>query len=140
MRGINVGRLIGGGVVAGVIMWVLEGAASALYMRDMTAAMQAHGLSMEMDAGLVLTSIAVSLIAGLALVFFYAAMRPRFGPGPGTAITAAVALWIGGYLLSLIGYQMLGLFPVRLLVLWGAVGLVEMILAALAGGFIYREA
>jgi hypothetical protein len=140
MRGINVGRLIGGGVVAGVIMWVLEGAASALYMRDMTAAMQAHGLSMEMDAGLVLTSIAVSLIAGLALVFFYAAMRPRFGPGPGTAIIAAVALWIGGYLLSLIGYQMLGLFPVRLLVLWGAVGLVEMILAALAGGFIYREA
>ncbi len=47
--------------------------------------------------------------------------------------------WIGGYLLSLAGYHMLGLFPVRMLVLWGTVGLAEMILAALVGGWIYRE-
>lgn len=74
------------------------------------------------------------------MVFSYAVARPRFGPGPKTAITVAVALWVGGYLLSLFGYQMLGLFPGRMLVLWGRVGLVEMVLAALVGGWIYLQA
>lgn len=140
MRGINVGRWIVGGVAAGVVMWLIEGAASILYMRDMQTALESHGLSMEISAGTFLISVVVSLIAGLTLVFFYAAARPRFGPGPKTALVVAVALWTGGYLLSLLGYHMLGLFPVRLLTVWGTVGLVEMILAALVGGWIYREA
>lgn len=140
MKGINLGRLIGGGVVAGILVWVIEGAASTLYMGDMQAVLEAHGLSMRMDASMWLISIFVSLVVGLNLVFFYAVARPRLGPGPRTAITVAVALWVGGYLLSLLGYQMLGLFPGRMLVLWGAVGLVEMVLAALVGGWIYREA
>ena len=81
----------------------------------------------------------VVIVVGLTLVFFYAAARPRFGPGPRTAIIVAVALWIGGYVLSLLGYQLMGLFPPRLLVLWGGIGLVEMILAGLVGGRLYRE-
>ena len=140
MKGINAGRWILGGAVAGIIIWIIEGAASVLYMNDMQAALAAHGLTMEMNAGVWVISIAVSLIAGLTLVFFYAAVRPRFGPGPKTAVTVAAALWIGGYLLSLLGYQMLGLYPDRMLVLWGAVGLAEMIVAALVGGWLYREA
>jgi hypothetical protein len=68
-----------------------------------------------------------------------AAARPRFGPGPMTAVMVAVALWAGGYLLTLIGYGMMGMFPTGLLVWWGAVALVEMIMGALAGGWVYRE-
>lgn len=139
MGGINVGRWIGGGVVAGVIMWVLEGVASTLYMADMQASLERLGLKMEMTAGLIAIGLLLSLIAGLTLVFFYAAARPRFGAGPRTAVLVAVALWIGGYLLSLLGCQMLGLFPAGMLVLWGAVGLGEMIVAGLAGAWIYRE-
>ncbi len=140
MSGINVGRWIGGGVVAGAIMWVMEGAASTLYMKDMEAAMQAHGLSMETGPATIAVSVLASLIAGLALIFFYAGVRPRFGPGPRTAVRVAVALWLGGYLLFLLGYQVLGLFPAGMLVLWGTVGLVEMILACLVGAWLYREA
>ena len=72
-------------------------------------------------------------------MFFYTACRPRLGPGPKTAVTVASILWLGGYLLSLIGMQMMGLFPNGLIALWGAVGLVEMNLAALLGGYIYKE-
>jgi hypothetical protein len=43
-------------------------------------------------------------------------------------------------LLSLIGYQMVGLYPVTMLALWGLVGLIEMIVAGLIGCRIYREA
>ena len=52
----------------------------------------------------------------------------------------AVVLWLGGYFLSLVGYHMVGIYPTSLLVMWGAVGLAEMIIAALVGGWIYKEA
>lgn len=140
MGGINLGRWILGGVVAGLVVWILEGLSGVLFMDDMQAALEAHNLSMDMSAGVFLISVVVSLIVGLTLIFFYAAARPRFGPGPRTAVIVAVALWISGYLLSLVGYQMMGLFPGRVLVVWGAWGLVEVIVAALAGAWLYREA
>lgn len=140
MAGINVGRWFAGGIAAGILIWIVEGAASMLYLSDMQAAMQAHGLSMDMGAPMIVMSIAISLIVGLALAFFYAAARPRFGPGPKTAVIVAVALWLGGYFPSLVGYEMMELFPTRMLAQWGVVGLVEMILAAILGGWIYREA
>jgi hypothetical protein len=140
MSGVNVQRWLLGGIVAGVLMWVLEGLAGLAYMADMRAALEAHGLSVEMGGVTLGISVVVSLISGLTLTFFYVAARPRFGPGPKTAVLVAFALWVGGYLLSLLGYQMLGLFPRGLLVLWGVTGLLEMILAALVGAWIYREA
>lgn len=140
MGGIDVGRWLGGGIAAGALIWVLEGAASVLYMGDMEAALAAHDLGMEMSAGIWAVTVTVSLLVGLTLVFFYAAARPRFGPGPRTAVLVAVVLWAGSYVVSLLGYAMMGLFPGGLLVTWGFVGLVEMVLASLLGGWIYREA
>lgn len=139
MGKINVGRWLAGGVVAGIIVWLLEGVGALLYMDDMEAALQAHNLAMEMSAGLMLLTVVISLLLGLMMVFFYAASRPRFGPGPKTAIIVAVVLWFGGTLLTLIGYGMIGLYPTGMLVIWGVQGLVEMIVASLVGGWIYRE-
>ena len=140
MKGINVARWLSGGLVAGLIIWVIEGAGTLLYWKDLQAAMVAHDLSMQMGVGIAVIGIVVSLIVGLTLVFFYAAARPRFGPGPRTAGLVGVALWAGVYVVSLMGYQMLGLFPASMLVVWGVVGLVEMILASIAGAWVYREA
>jgi hypothetical protein len=139
MSGINVGRWVAGGVAAGVVIWLIEGGASFLYMEDMESALQAHGLAMEMNLGAWALSVLVSLLVGLTLIFFYAAARPRFGPGPRTAIMVAVALWIGGYVVSILGYQMMDLFPAGMLALWAVVGLVELLVAGLVGGRIYRE-
>jgi hypothetical protein len=140
MSGINISRWLMGGIVAGIVVWVFEGVAAIFYMGDMEAALEAHNMQMQTTASTWILSVVVSLIVGLTLVFFYAAVRPRFGPGPKTAVIVAVALWIGGYLLSLIGYQMVGLYPVTMLALWGLVGLIEMIVAGLIGCRIYREA
>ena len=63
----------------------------------------------------------------------------RFGPGAKTAVIVAVALWFSGLLINLIGYGMIGLYPMGMLTIWGAQGLVEMIVASLVGGWIYRE-
>lgn len=139
MGGINVGRWFLGGLVAAVVIFVLEGIASVFYMEEMTASLEAVGITMEMTGLNWFLAVAVSLVSGLVLVFLYAAARPRFGPGPRTAMIMATVYWAGGYVLSLIGYQMLGIYPGSMLVTWGIMGLVEMNLAALVGGWIYRE-
>jgi hypothetical protein len=140
MHGINLQRWLIGGVVAGILIFLIEGAASTLYMEDWQAALTAHNLSMDMETpGAMAMGALFSLIMGLALVFFYAAARPRFGLGPRTAATMAIALWIGGYLPTLMGYQMMGLFPPGMLGLWALIGLVEMVIAGIVGAWLYRE-
>lgn len=139
MAGINVGRWIVGGVVAGIFVWLFEGVASLLYMDDYMKSMEAHNLSMDMGPAMWILSIVVSLIVGLVAVFFYAAVRPRFGAGPKTAVIVGCVLWVSGYLMSLIGYQMMGLFSQGLLVKWGVIGLIEVVLASILGAWIYRE-
>jgi hypothetical protein len=139
MGSINISRWLLGGIVAGFTMWLLEGFGSMLYMAEMETAMKAHGLSMGISPLAIVLSIVVSLVVGLTIVFFYAATRTRFGPGPRTAVLVTFVLFVGGYLVSLLGYFMIGLFPSSLLVKWGVIGLVEMIVAGLLGGWVYRE-
>jgi len=139
MGGMNVARWAAGGLAAGFVILLVEGLASFVYGADMQAALEAHDLAMSYDAGTVALGVVACMLAGLALVFFYAAARPRFGPGPRTAVTVAVAFWAGGYVMALIGSQMLGLFTGAVLIQWGAVGLIELVLAALVGGWVYRE-
>jgi heme/copper-type cytochrome/quinol oxidase subunit 2 len=112
MGGINTGRWLLGGVVAGIVIWICEGIAADA----MTDAPEAHNLSMDMSAGMMIMTVVVSLLVGLTLVFFYAGVRPRFGPGPKTAAVVAAALWLGGHLVALIGYQMVDLYPTGMLV------------------------
>ena len=139
MGGINITRWLMGGIVAGILVWVIEGAGALFYMGDMETALAAHNMTFEMSAGVWAQTITVSMIVGLTLVFFYAAVRPRFGPGPKTATLVAVVVWVSSYLLSLIGFNMIGLYPKTMLTLWGLIGLIELIVAANVGGWIYRE-
>ncbi|MBT8397295.1 MAG: hypothetical protein HKO65_06610 [Gemmatimonadetes bacterium] len=139
MGGINIGRWLAGGIAAAVVTFLMEGLWSTMYMEQAEAAMANLGLTMDMTGATWVLAIVVSLILGMALVFFYAMARPRFGPGPLTAIKVTVAFWIGGYLLQLIGYHMAGFYPGSLLVMWGWQGLVSMVLATVVGGWIYKE-
>lgn len=140
MGKINIGRWLLGGLAAGVLTWVMEGASSVLYMQDMQNALQAHGMSMDMTPASWLLTVVASLLYGWTAIFFYAAARPRFGPGPGTALRVAVPFWVAASLLSILGYHMMGLFPAPMLLLWAAISLAEAILATLLGAWIYREA
>ncbi len=142
MSGINWRRVLLGGLLAGGVTFFLEGLAGVLTMEQMVSSLAEHGLFMDFTpagAGMAVPLVA-SVLGGLALVFFYALAMPRLGPGPKTAMIVATALWLGGYVLSLLGYKVMGLFPDSLLITWGLTGFVEMNLAALAGTRLYREA
>jgi hypothetical protein len=139
MGGINVNRWLIGGLGAAVVMFVLEGIGGEVYGASMEATLAEHNLSMGATGSLMAMAVLVSLIAGLFLVWVYAMARARLGAGPRTAVTAAVAAWLGAYVVSLLGYSMIGLFPNGMLATWGAYGLVEFIVAALVGARLYQE-
>ena len=68
-----------------------------------------------------------------------AAIRPRFGEGPGTAFIAALLVWVLGYLLSDAGNAVLGIYTVSIAVTLICVGLAEIVIATLAGAYLYKE-
>lgn len=77
-------------------------------------------------------------ILGILTVWAYAAIRPRFGPGPRTALTAAFAIWLAAHV-AYASYAFMGLYPWSLILASSVGGLV----AALVGGYVearlYRE-
>jgi hypothetical protein len=77
--------------------------------------------------------------AGIAIVWVYAAMRPRFGAGPKTAMLAGVTVWALAYALGTAAPVFLHLFPVGLTATMLAVELVETLVAGLAGAAVYKE-
>jgi hypothetical protein len=139
MAGINMPRVVLGGLVAGLVINIFEAVGSFLYMEEMQAALEAHDLAFDMTPGMMALSVAMGFVAGFVAVWFYAACRPRFGPGPGTAARVALLLFLGGYFLAILGYSFLGIYPTGVLTIWAGIALVEMVLATIAGAWVYKE-
>jgi len=78
-------------------------------------------------------------LLGIAAVWLYAAIRPRYGAGPTTAIRAGLFTWAVAVFLANLGNYPLGLFPTRLLVITSIVALVEIVVATLVGAWLYKE-
>lgn len=137
---INIGRVLLGGLVTGLILnigeWVLNGIVLAKDMKEFFTKCRLP----EPGPSFLVIAIGITFVLGIVIVLGYAAIRSRFGPGPRTAIYAALFAWFGVYLYqNAIGYG-LGIVPARLLVIALAWGLVEYILATLAGAALYKEA
>ena len=139
MRKINWPRMILGGVVAGLIInlfeYVLNGVVLAKDMEEATNALGRH-----LGAPELVLFTTWAFLVGIIAVWFYAAIRPRYGAGPKAAFCAAVAVWCLGYLLADVTPFALKLFPTRLMAIGLAVGLVEVIVATMVGAWLYREA
>jgi dipeptide/tripeptide permease len=76
---------------------------------------------------------------GVLIVGVYAAIRPRLGAGPKTAICAGLIIWATAYVLGSAAPVFLHLFPVGLMAIGLAVGFVETMVAGLAGAYFYKE-
>ena len=137
---INTRGLVVGGLVAGLIINISEFILNEPVLgADMRAAMTAHNLP-PIGGSAIAVFVTLGFALGLLLVWLYAAIRPRFGPGPKTAAVAGVLVWFLAYFWSTVGFGMMGVFPARLLVIGLVWGFVELIVAALVGGRIYTEA
>lgn len=140
MRGINWGRVFLGGIVAGIVVNIGEFLLNAVVLKnDWDAAMKALNKSMPMTGSAMTVWMVFGLVVGIASVWLYAAIRPRYGAGPGTAVKAAVAAWFFLTLLSSVAQANMGLFPSRILTVATIWGLVELIIATLIGAWLYKE-
>ena len=77
---------------------------------------------------------------GLALAWLYAALRPRYGAGPRTALLATAAVWVLAYLIPTVMYLAMGAGSqgtYTIAVVWG---LVELLIAGQIAGYLYQEA
>ncbi len=138
MSVINWGRVILGGLLAGLILNITEALGGMLFWKDWEAALQKLGTRVDDPASTVM-DVGSMFLYGCFAAWLYAAIRPRFGPGPRTALRAAVGAWFAGNLLSGLGYASLGILPIKLIASWVTISLVGFTLATLAGAWLYKE-
>ncbi len=138
MGKINLKGVIVGGLVAGLILnvvhYVLWG---VLFAKDLAGALQVIGKTPAHSP--VPLFIVLDFLYGVTLVYLYAAIRPRYGPGPKTAICAGLIMWVIAVLLRELGEAPFGIVPLWLYLVGTVVGLVLMPIAALAGARFYSE-
>lgn len=136
---IDARRVVLGGLVAGLIINVGETVLNAVLLGGYYAEpMMAWGVA-ESPYSVAIFTI-YGFLLGILLVWLYAAIRPRFGPGPRTALLAGLAVWFV-YSGSFADFHLaVPLFPTVVPLGNLAWGLVELPLAALAGAWVYREA
>jgi hypothetical protein len=139
MGRINIGRVVIGGLAAGAVANALEFVINRFLMANEGAAMvQRLNLRVDMVAGSATAWIVADFIYGLVLVFAYAAMRPRFGPGPSTAAIAGVSYWL---VMSAMfaGLAAMGIYTQQAFIKSAALSLVSTLVPAMVGGAIYQE-
>ncbi len=138
MGRLNVTRVVLGGILAGILINVSEYLRYDVVMRgEFEAGMRALGKGLP-QGGIVTTVWTLwGFALGIAAVWLYAAIRPRYGAGAGTAVRAGVAVWFFTSLLAIIAMRAMGLFAISPLAL--AWTLAECVAATLAGAWLYRE-
>ena len=142
MSSINYARVILGGLVAGLIMNVIDGVTNGVLLADKWAA-QTNMLNPGLIAKTATTSmigwIVLDFVLGVLIVWLYAAIRPRYGAGPGTAMRAGVMGWLMTHAVFT-SYVFNGLYSWKLSAAASAAALIGAVAGAYAGGALYKEA
>ena len=146
MGGISWTRVIAYGLVAGLVInvsgVVLKGVVLA---EPLTIVMEELGRSGEMTSGDLVSWSLYGFALGIASLWMYVAMCPRFGEGARTVLYAASAVWFFTYFLQaaalVTGELFLSGHPEFLLVttLGVAWGLVELCVATALGAWLYQR-
>ena len=141
MSRINFGRVLLGGILAGVVLNVGEYLLNEVVMgAEMREMMAKHNFVMPTGPSFMIMAVGVTLVMGIVMVWVYALVRPRLGPGPKAAIVAAVIMWFGVYLYNAGFFIMIFGTPLKSMLIACVWGLVEYSLAAIAGAWVYKEA
>ena len=139
---INWSKVLMGGVVAGIVMIAINFVNNKYILgpksvAELDAFKPGLGASMSSGNGWI-WYLVLDVVLGITLIWIYAAIRPRFGPGPGTAVKAALPVWvISG--ICYYGYLQMGMFSSGLWISFAVVGLVTLVLGASAGAYFYSE-
>jgi hypothetical protein len=138
MSRINAGRVILGGLVAGLVLNVIDYLVNGVWLAPQWMAAASKLGTNAMAPTAIMGYVVGDFIFSLLIVWFYAAMRPRFGAGAGTAVKASLGVWV---ISATFGCQMVlqGLYPGQLVATSSICTLVGMLIAGNLGGMLYKE-
>lgn len=139
MGRINVGRVILGGLLAGLVVnigeTILNVVVLASELEALTQARNVPPVGGSAIAGFVIMCFAL----GIGIVWLYAAIRPRFGAGLGTAVIAGIVGWLLSFGWGIVGDTLMQFIPPSvstIALLWS---FFETVLGAIAGAWAYKE-
>ncbi|MEO8482942.1 MAG: hypothetical protein ABI634_12080 [Acidobacteriota bacterium] len=141
MAGINYGRVLLGGLVAGVVANVCDTIIGMFIMADdMQRMVQRLGLDQRVftSTSTMVTWMIVDFIYATLIVWTYAAVRPRLGPGPGTAMTVGAVI-CAAVTVVLFGFQQMGVFTIDSFIKNAGLSFATALLASVAGAKVYRD-
>ena len=139
---INNSKVVVGGLVSGLVMnvvgFVVNGYLLGPRMQAEMLAVAPTLAGKGMSGGTIAARVVTQFVVGILLVWIYAAIRPRFGPGMGTAIKAGLVVWAFGFLFYL-DWLYVDLMTPGTYAIISVVQLVNVLLAAWAGCKLYTE-
>ena len=140
MASMNVGRVVAGGLLAGLIINISEFVLNQPILGEKwKEAMEAMNLQ-EPGGAAIGFFIVTCFVLGFLTVWMYAAMRPRLGAGPKSAMIAGLFVWLLYYGLVNVAIGLMGVFSFDLLGIVLGWSIVEMSIASVIGCAIYKEA
>jgi len=139
MNKINFGRVLLGGIVAGIVLNVGEFLLNGIILAPhIEADMKRMGLTPPGN-GFAVLAVTLTFIFSILAILVYAIIRARLEPGPRTAVLTALILWFCVYAYSGTINMLLINVPPKLVLMILAWGLLEYTLGILAGAALYRE-
>jgi hypothetical protein len=141
MASINTGKVVAGGLLAGVVANAVDFVTNNYVLApDWQAWATAHNIDPAvLTSGSVAgTWIVLDFVFGLMLVWTYAAMRPRFGPGIRTALLASLVIYLAPTLV-LFGFTMMNMMSMAMFVKGSCAAIVSTFGGGVAGASIYKE-
>jgi hypothetical protein len=139
MSKINFGRVLLGGIVAGIVLNIGEFVLNGIILGPhIEADMKRMGLTPPGN-GFAALAVTLTFIFGILAVLLYALIRARLGPGPKTALIIALILWFCLYAYSGTINMLLINVPPKLILMILGWGLIEYPAGILSGAALYKE-
>ena len=140
MGKINIGRWVVGGLVCGIVLNCLGYLVDGLLLASQWNQNLVRLGRPELNTSQIVWFNVIGFGLGLLAVWVYAAIRPRFGAGVGTAVYAGIVVWVATAVLPNASMMWVtGLFNNHLTLYTTAGALVQLVVGTIAGAALYRE-
>lgn len=141
MGKINVGRVILGGIVAGIALNLIDYWVDGVLLAKMwNSQLGTWGLG-PFTGHQIAWLMSLGILIGIAALWVYAGIRPRFGPGVKTAIYAGIVVWILSTAIPNVALMWVTHFFNGHLTMYTSIGaFFEIVIGTICGAAVYKEA
>ena len=140
MKNINLGKVLIGGLLAGLILNVGEFLLNDVILGAQMREFFSRYRIPEPGTSFMIVALSLTFAVGIVTVFLYALIRPRLGPGAKTAMVAGLIRWFGIYVYTGAINGILFGIPANVMLIAFVWGLIVYVMAAIAGAWAYKEA